>query len=123
MKIRLDFVTNSSSSSFLIVGVEDEGTIKKLLDAENIKTDNHRDDDDDDYDEYHNGFVSGKVLDYYGMNNYLYYAGLKEDVSIMAETMTLKDMRRKFIETVYEHLNIEINEDKVDFVFGEYGND
>jgi hypothetical protein len=36
MKVRMGFVSNSSSSSFLCIGVEDTDLIQELLKAENL---------------------------------------------------------------------------------------
>ncbi len=62
MKIRSGFVSNSSSSSFLCIGVNDGNIIKKLLKAENPK----KEEGELYYQEEWGGTLTGNNVCFYG---------------------------------------------------------
>lgn len=108
MKVRIGFVTNSSSSSFLIVGVGDDELIAQLLNAEKIEEVIH------DY-----GVHEGRVVNFYGDSNeeYSYYAGIP--IEKLMEEMTLPQMKKYFQEMVEKKYGIKIPEKKIILAYGE----
>lgn len=117
MKARLGFVSNSSSSSFLCLGVEDYNIIKKMFSAEGLKKNA-----DGYYDEEGYGAVSGKNVMFYGNSgdDSWYAAGLDEkETRDILETNSLKEARKKFVKLMRDRLNLDIPENKVKLIFGE----
>lgn len=108
MKIRSDFVTNSSSSSFIIVGVDDSKIIKQLQKAEGKKEI-----------ECNYGRDDGKVVNFYGYYEEAYYAGI--DIEVLMETMTLPQIEDYFVNLIKEKYNIEIPKKEVGLHYGEVG--
>ena len=117
MKARLGFVSNSSSSSFLCLGVEDISIIKKMLDAEGLKKN-----EEGYYEEEGYGTLSGKNVMFYGSGSDDNWnaAGLDEnETKKMLENNTLKEARSKFKKLMKDKLNIEIPEKAIDLFYGE----
>lgn len=108
MKIKLDYTTNSSSSSFLIVGVDSEYLIEQLKIAEGK-----------DEIECSHGVDYGNVVNFYGSWHYSYYAGIEIDQ--LMETMTLPEIKNYFIYLIKEKYNIDIKEYDVNLHYGEIG--
>jgi hypothetical protein len=101
-------VTNSSSSSFVIVGVSNDNTIEELLKAEKI-----------DKPRCSYGISDGKVVNFYGDYDYVSYAGI--DIEELMETMTLPQMKEQFVNQVKEKLNVDIPTYLVKLYYGEVG--
>lgn len=130
MKIRNGFVSNSSSSSFLIVGITDENTIKKLILKDNFCNEGHGISSGNNFiytgwldeDEFWDGdegqwktdeegeLINGK----YGID--IYQAGL--DVSNRLEKEHFRTLKKEFIEKC-KKLGVEIDPDKVKLLYGE----
>lgn len=108
MKVRLDFVTNSSSSSFIIVGLSDSERIKQLQVAENKK------EIECDY-----GVDYGEVVNFYGYYHEPYYVGI--DIENLIETMTLPQIKEYFKNLIKDKYNIEIHQSEIELQYGEVG--
>lgn len=107
MKIRIGFVTNSSSSSFIVVGVHNEDVIEQMkkLEKEEIKCS---------YGCYH-----GDHFSFYGNWNDVYYAGL-EASSLIEQDMKLSEIKNMFMFKCKE-LGIKVSANDVIFEYGEMG--
>lgn len=109
MKIRSDFVTNSSSTNFLIVGVEDENLINKLLEAEGISNP-----------EPNYGLIESTFITFLGDSCDIYYAGIW--IEALMETMTLPQIKEYFVKQVKDILNVDIPLNRVGLYYGEMSN-
>jgi hypothetical protein len=147
MKIRSGFVSNSSSSSFVIIGVTSNWA-NRLAKAEgknysqepetktvpgcecNAKREKFcpncgapKDktievEPTKEPDYLSYGADDGKVVRFFGTYE-LEYAGL--DAEELLQDMSIKDARRHFVEVVEKKLKIKVPIDAVDFHFGEVG--
>lgn len=111
LKIRTDFVTNSSSSSFLIVGVGNEKYVNLV--AEKLGFDPNSD-----WLEY--GSWSKKDIVLLGYDSDVYWAGFNAES--MLETMNLKEARIVVQNAFKSELGIDIPIEEIDLYFGEAGN-
>ena len=111
MKIRNGFVSNSSSSSFLIIGVEHSSIINKIYEKDKPVEGGF-------------GISNAKVVNFYGgyydedtkTPNYE-YVGI--DIVKLLEEHTIPQIKKIFLEKVKKELNIEIPENAVKLFFGE----
>ena len=123
MKIRNGFVSNSSSTSFCIVGIDinpyyekEKHPIKEAL--KNILTDNGKKDMWD-YDEHWGGWLDlGDGLSAYGYGEGFEYIGI-DLVENFKRGMTYGEMKTAFIEIVKEKYNIDIPKDLIIAEHGE----
>jgi len=126
MKIRQGFVSNSSSSSYLIVGVIDDELIKQLLKK------------DFPY-QYDNGIYEGNFINFC-CSDYLidtnevtedvekfvndlddlpFIAGIDIEDLFRKQNKNLKEIKEYFIKQVKEKFDIEIDIEDVKFDYGE----
>jgi hypothetical protein len=121
MKIRIGFVSNSSSSSFCIIGVDNFHFIQYLAEAEgfNIKSYeilNHE--DRDIHLEY--GILKGKVVDFFGYDyTTVKFAGI--DAEKLLQTMTIPEACNEFADIIWKKFDIHLPENSINFHFGQCG--
>lgn len=110
MKTRIGFVSNSSSSSFLIVGIDDSKTINKIIKAAGLKRKEIRED------------MSFGVCDINGLQflggEDIYYAGTELTEEIMNDK-TLMELKREFADSLKEKYNISVPIEKIGLHYGE----
>lgn len=111
MKYRQGFVSNSSSSSFCIVGVRDDALIKEIIQ----KIDSIQEDDSFGY-----GYIETEHINFYGEGlDYCDYAGIA--VENLLETKTIPQIKQDFVDMLKKEFNLEVSLDVVGFYFGEIG--
>lgn len=146
MKIRSGFVSNSSSSSFCIIGVtgawaarlakaegknySQEPEIKLVPGCEcNVRREKFcpecgapknkevEIEPTKEPDYLSYGSDSGEVVSFYGNGGELEYAGI--EAQELLETMSIKDARKHFSGLIEKNFEIKIPENQIDFHYGE----
>lgn len=112
MKIRSGFVSNSSSSSFCVIGTT--YNIEEIAKKDGINDESFR-----------YGVADGKVLQYHG-NGFGEYddeviGGL--DAAKVLETMTIPEAKLHLQKLIKTKFKIDVPLDQISFEFGERGND
>jgi len=117
MKIRISFVSNSSSSSFCIIGIKNEDLLKQLAKAEG-KDFSWDEGYDEDKDQLDYGRNEAKVVIFYGYDQ-PEYAGI--DIDGIDEDKSIKQIKKDFVEVVKKKLKVDIPISKVKIFYGEAG--
>ena len=121
MKFRNGFVSNSSSSSFLIVGVEDENLVEKLKAAScgDMSERYVESDGSIRYETMEHGVIHAGLINFYG--SYIledcYLSGMP--IEDLLETMNLAEIRLRFQKCVKEKYNINIDMSEICLHYGE----
>jgi hypothetical protein len=121
VKVRNGFVSNSSSSSFCIIGVENSMVIDELLTAEGI--------DPNTKDEWEKpaatglrslamgyGCDSGKMLNFYGNHNNPDFAGIEAEP--LLQKFAIPDACKEFQKQVKKKLGVDIPLNKISLHYG-----
>lgn len=117
MKTRSGFVSNSSSSSFCIIGITEKEWIKKLrvLELETAESNSNTEDYYFDY-----GFKQGKHFHLYGEDyDNIGYIGL--DAEILLETRTIPEAKKYMQEKIQRLYSLDVPLECIGFYYGESG--
>ncbi len=125
MKIRNGFVSNSSSSNFMIVGLDEEykqenEEFKAILKAEELPpVDEDGNEDEEFYSSYGKFEVDSKIgFSYYGHEDGIAYMGW-DAVELFKQDKRLSQIKREIIRKVREVYRIKIPEEKLELLFGQ----
>jgi len=114
MKIREGFISNSSSSSFIIVGVADDPTMEHIAEKDGKFVDGEYQNINCDY-----GIDNSCPLSYYGCWDELYYIGM--DISEKLEEKTLPELRKELQQKLKEEYQLDVPLEKINLYYGEIG--
>ena len=114
MKIRKGFVSNSSSSSFLIVGITDSNLMKQIA----VKDGKFENGDYCNLSCNYGVDTSGRVC-YFGGWGEPQYIG--DPIEKSLEEKTLPILRKEFQQKIKKVFNLEIPLDKIKLHYGEVG--
>lgn len=110
MKTRIGFVSNSSSSSFCLIGVDQDKILQKLMKACGV-TVNSEDGDD------LCGVQDYKGVTFVGAEGECYWAGMEAEK--LLKTMNIPQACEHVQKVIKEKLEIDIPLNKIKFHYGE----
>lgn len=115
MKVRVGFVSNSSSSSFICVGVTKQSLIKKMLKHDKLKPD-----DDGFYDDMWGGTLNGSHAKFLSNSGDIFMAGIEGDELMnILNTNSLDETKNIVADKLNQFYNLEIKGTDVAFDYGE----
>lgn len=115
MKIRDGFVSNSSSTSFCVIGTESSRVVREIWLADGFSLEEEKM-----YSYFPYGYQRGKHFDFYGS----YYPGVVGVRAVDAlENMTISKAREWFVLMVKSIYGIDVHPSEVGLIYGERGND
>jgi hypothetical protein len=113
MKVKHDFITNSSSSSYIIIGTISKKAVDELKEKEDVKSKLKS----KDY-----GIIQGKNVSFFGTGNNIdniYIAGIDVLKSLKAGAR-VPDMIKWFQNKMHECYDIFIPIDEIELIWGEW---
>jgi hypothetical protein len=111
MKIRMGFVSNSSSSSFCIIGVDNDKILNKLMKAENVHL-NY-----EEHDDVLCGVQNYKVLTFAGGEGECSVAGMEAES--LLQTMAIPQACEHVKKEIKDKLGVIVPLNKISFIYGE----
>ena len=113
MKMRSGFVSNSSSTSFCVIGTSSKEYVNRLADAEGFLFDASN------WNLLSWGQAEGKVITFYGSDHEAYVAGI--DATKVLAHRSIAEARKWFQLEIGTLLGVNIPLNEIDLYYGEAG--
>jgi len=117
MKIRQGFVSNSSSSSFLIIGIENDYLLKEITEKAGLTKENYY--GDGEYKDDNDIIFVGAIINTYTKKiEDFEYIGI-EAKQLLKQGKTFDEVKKDFIKKIKTNYGIDIPEKEIDILYGE----